>query len=709
MSDSRLLCNSLFNDEDEDEDEEMLIDEFPNINKFVTNPNLSFNLDQIPVKQYPRLFEKYPKRTTSQPYNSIISKLPPYIISIILEYVSQFDLVNLCLTCSHFYRLSIERLYKRITIIINAELPVKYSNSQDYIIENGLKHMDSSLIFKFENLIKFITTLNLNFDLIQFIKYFIFDKCLFKDEEKLQILQNHFISFFGKYSTGLNFLHISFIDFNQGIVKLTNFLKNANVRNKMFKLLITSWSELFEPFVPSNMTNLFMMLQDQDVVRESINLNAEPYNMFNSLFTLTVSTTKQLGLSILDKIVLNSPRMKLKLKGLTIFHKHKVTPNDMEDLMLESHQLNTDPSDEEIKPMKLDFESINSKIDINYLSHLYLKVDCNEHRDSLCNCFEKFFNDFSEYSRLNNGLPNLKNFEIESYPNLNWLRPHQQMENILVPLGGFIKTLGNLSSLTIDFSTPGFKMFDNNLGLSNYLLNKLNEHLMEAFFLSFFTNDKLPLLTNLKVLQLPDFFTSFVYYKPDFMESLLHTCKCWGCQLVLEKLEDEFFDKDEDIDLQSSYYMLIGYILGKLQADREVCIPIKEKTFLYSSYPIFKGQAHTLHLAFHKDQEEEGEVINKCKCDIINDSYGLDPMNIDTLVTTYIVHQIKPIIKFLSIMFLSLENLMIHGIYYEKDLKTKEFHPIYDSKEYPDELLQLAAERIQNNVTPKGPFGNFRK
>ena len=66
------------------------------------------------------------------------------------------------------------------------------------------------------------------------------------------------------------------------------------------------------------------------------------------------------------------------------------------------------------------------------------------------------------------------------------------------------------------------------------------------------------MLTNLKTLQLPDFFTSFIYYKPDFMESLLHTCKC--CQLVLNKLENEFYDKLIDENLETNYYMTIGYI-----------------------------------------------------------------------------------------------------------------------------------------------------
>ena len=42
-------------------------------------------------------------------------------------------------------------------------------------------------------------------------------------------------------------------------------------------------------------------------------------------------------------------------------------------------------------------------------------------------------------------------------------------------------------------------MFDNNLALSNYMLNKLNEHLMQSIFLSFVIkndnenqNDKVP-------------------------------------------------------------------------------------------------------------------------------------------------------------------------------------------------------------------------
>ena len=114
-----------------------------------------------------------------------------------------------------------------------------------------------------------------------------------------------------------------------------------------------------------------------------------------------------------------------------------------------------------------------------------------------------------------------------------------------------------------------------------------------------------------------------------------------------------------------------------MQADREVCIPIKEHTFHYNKYPINKGQPHTLHTNFHGDPKS-------CSCDLENDPLGVDEMNIDNLITTYIIHQLDPIIDYLTIMFVSLDNLMIHGIYYERDLLLNELVPIYDSYDYPD-------------------------
>ncbi|EGW34189.1 uncharacterized protein SPAPADRAFT_148709 [Spathaspora passalidarum NRRL Y-27907] len=643
-----------------------------------------------------------------QPSNALVSKLPVDLIEHeILPYVDQFDLVNLSLTCSALYLPAIKKLYRRVTVVLDAELPLVYDiDHRRYISENGMTYMDSALIFTFGNLLKFIESIQSNVELVQLVKYFVFDKCHQDEQEtSLTALQSNILEFFAAKSQHLNFFHISFVEYLSGIKQLTDFLKHENIRQNMFKLVVTSLDELYTPNIPRCLTNLFLMMNELEL-KEPFDLSEYPYDVFNSLFTLTCSTSRHLGLEVLQNLKLCSPSMKLKLKGLTVFHRHKEITNAVEEEG-EDEEISED-LDAKLQEIdkKLSFTAIESKIDLKYLSHLYLKVDCNEHRHNMCNCYESFFNDFAKFSLANDGLPNLINFEAESFPNLDWLRPHQQLENILTPLGGFIKTLGNLSRLTIDFSTPGFKMFDNNLGLSTMLLNKLNEHLMEAFFLCFFTVDntsncKSPLLNNLRTLQLPDFFTSFIYYKPDFMESLLHTCKCWGCQLVLEKLKDEFFDEQDEngLDIESTYYMLVGYILGKLQADREVCIPIKEKTFNYSKYPIYKGQPHTLHQGFHS-------VASPCNCNLEQDPLGVSKMNIDNLVTTYIVHQLAPIIEYLSVLFVRLDNLMIHGIYYER--KNGELVPNFDEMDYPEEFIQVKQDEINGGIRPEGPFGNFR-
>ncbi|RCK59224.1 hypothetical protein Cantr_07673 [Candida viswanathii] len=646
-------------------------------------------------------------KPTIHPPTSILSAFPPFIIQKILEYVDQFDLVRLLLTCSQFYGLAMEKLYRRITVVLDAEFPVKYrGDSHKYISANGMVYMDSSLIMKLHNLHKFVNTVRNNETIFQLVKYFVFDKSYeAQGSDTLKVTQSQILNMF-RHSNNLSFLHISFVDFGEGVGQLTDFFLLRNVRQKMFKLLITEPSQLVTPIIPPNLTNLFLMLEDQDI--QCMDLSTSPHDTFNSLFTLTCSTSRQMGLSILEKIKLSSPDMKLKLKGLTVFHRHNqyegLDDNDDLHLFMSGHSSDDSSDDESVLNMgrKLDFGIIEQKVDLTYLTHLYLKVDCNEHRDNMCNCYETFFKQFEDFAQKNDGLPNLVNFEVESYPNMEWLRPHQQMENILTPLGSFIKTLVNLLRLTIDFTTPGFKMFDSSLGLSNYLLNKLNEHLMEAFFLSFFiNNDKLPLLTKLKTLQLPDFFTSFVYYKPDFMESLLHTCKCWGCHLLLETLKNEFFDTRIDDTVDTTYYMSIGYILGKLQADREVCIPIKEQTFHYSKYPINKGQPHTLHTNFHSDSAN-------CCCDLKNDPLGVGEMNIDNLITTYIVHQLDPIIDYLTIMFVNLDNLMIHGIYYERDWFLNQLVPIYDSHSYPKAFLDQVQDEMERGIHPEGPFGNFR-
>lgn len=670
------------------------------------------------------------KSRIKQPINSLVNKLPENIIREIFQYVDQFDLVNLLKCCTQLYPIAIERLYQRVTVILNAQFRCEYRNDhRAFIRDNGIKYMDSALIFDIQDLFSFMRSITENVALLQYIKFFVFDKCHASLQYEIESLQNDIIDFFGEYSNEISFLHITFLEFMSGITKLSNFLRNDNIRNKIFKLFVTSIKDLYTPSIPQGLTNLFLMLDETDLMKvEEFDLSTNPYDTFNSLFTLTCSTNHQYGLQILKNMKLISNDIKLKLKGLTIFHLHKENMlSDELEALFNNLNVNVNKDDELYRYIKsldkrLNFETINSKIDLTYLNLLYLKIDCCEHRINNCNCFQDFFKNLTIYSKENNGLPNLNCFELELYPNYEWLRPHQILENILTPLGHFIKSLSKLSRLTIDYLTPAFKMFDVSLEMSSNSLNKLNERLMEAFFLCFFVvNDENDTIVNLKTLQLPDFLTSFIYYKPDFYNSLLHTCQCWGCQIVLEKLKELFFplydpdeeddeSEDEDwndnnnrqeLDAESSYYILIGFILGKLQSDREVCIPIKQTKFDYKNYPIYKGQPHTLHNHYHEDATD-------CKCNFLSDPQGMSEYNIDNLVTTYIIHQLKPIINYISLIFINLDNLMIHGIYYEYNYTTRAMEPVFDKDDYPIELYFDKIDEIKQGKTVDLPFGHFR-
>ena len=654
----------------------------------------------------------------SQPANSIVRKLPLNLLAQILEYVSQYDLARLLVVCCSFNQLATQRLYKRVTVILNAEFPLRYKkNAFLFIKENGMRHMDSSLIHSIDRLLKFIEALHKNPDLVQKVKFFVFDKChpeaIGKSERELDAIQTNLIEFFGSNSHEMNFLHITFVNFVKGIGKLTAFLQNPNIRKKIFKLFVTSYKDLYLPEMPQRMSNLFLILDDKEMMEfETLDLLKGPTEMLNNLYTLTCSTKCQLGLLVLKKLTLyngDDDAGKLKLRGLTAFHCHKENVFSDENELWSTFNGQVD---EELRSYlesidkRLLFKALSDKVDLTYLTHLYLKVDCIGHRYSRCDCFPNFFKDLTLYLSKHGGLPKLVSFELELYPNLEWLRPNQILENILTPLACFIKSLLSLARLTIDCSTPGFKMFDNSMGMSSLLLNKLNERLMEAFFFCFLGSLRPRLSRNLKTLQLPDFFTSFIYYKPSFYESLLHTCDCWGCALVLEKLSDLFFPIDEEdsihgMEHEGNFYLLVGFILGKLQADREVCIPIKQRSYSYKDYPIYKGQPHTLHNHFHAKKKA-------CNCSIENDPNGTHAFNIDNLVTTYIIHQLRPIVNYITTIFTNLDNLMIHGIYYQANKDSGTLSPIFDSEKYPAELLLLRKQEMADGTKPDLPFGHFR-
>lgn len=610
-----------------------------------------------------------------------LEELPGSILSEIFQHVSQFDLANLAVCCSSFYSSAIDRLYRRVSVVLSADFALKYADSRSYILECGQEFMDSALILNPANLDRFLLSIRSNPDLLRHVRYFVFDKCC-ESVANIEQLQDQALSVFAK-SADLNFLHVTFVDFLGGMYALTEFLANRNVRNRLLKLFVTSVEEFTTPMVPPALSNLFLVLDESELVQLGcLDLSKPPFDSLNHIRNLTCSTSSHSGLEILRRTKL-AHDVKLRLDAFTVFHCHREEgESDLEffNVSEESSKLGNE----------LLFEVIAEKLDITNLTSLHLKVDC-AHRWR-CNCFGDFFSSWAAFLAKNKGLPKLTNFHMELFPSTEWLRPHQLLDTVLSPLGNFIKTLSSLSLLKLDFSTPGFKMFDG-VGMSSMLLNKLSERLMEAFFLCVFT----PARSSLRHIDLPDFLTSFVYYKPQFSESLLHTCRCWGCEAVLERMEKLFcpvLGDDGPLDPASSHYLLIGHILSKLQTDRELCTPIKQFTRHYGQYPIYKGAPNTLHEHFHEDV---------CDCNMD----GSSPMNIDNLATTYIVHQLQPIASYLGLLFGGLETLMVHGIYFERN--DGKWNCLFDDSTYPEELLECKEKEILGGTEPEGPFGLFGK
>lgn len=581
-------------------------------------------------------------------------QLPQEVIVQILEYVDQFDLLSLQRCCHQLLPLARRRLYRRVTVAIGGEFAQQYQDSHHYIRECGIKTMDSAFIFSYTNLQRFIASLHYQPELIQLVKMFVFDKSPVNDDSMTR-LQGHLMDFFGKWLQAVQFVHITFNDPDSGLDKLQQFLQFENVRRNVFKLYVTDYQQIFTPMVPPCLTNLLLMPEEDTLT--TIDLDQPQNHFMHSLSYLTVGTNHQQGIKVLQLIKLAHRDSLLQLKGFTFFHIHN-------DSLYFDHDLN------ETGDIPLSLAAITDKIDLTTLRRIHLKIDCFRHRAADCLCFADFFRHLADYSLKHGGLPVLKNVEIENYSDSEWLRPHKLLEGMLTPIGDFLRTLVGVQRVHVDFATPGYKMFDNTDRMLSEFINKLNFKLVEAFFCLLFPV-ALTITNNLRQLVLPDFLTLFVYYKPEFYSSWLHTCRCSGCAAVLDRIHHQFYpleNFDEVIDHDSTYYLVIGYMLMKLQFDREVCTPIKEDMYQVEHYPIYKGLPYTLHHGFHID--------DACGC---RQRPDLDP-----LVTTYIIHQLRPVIKYISHRFPKLDTVMVHGIYFHR--RDDDMVPMHDLPRYPDDI-----------------------
>lgn len=552
----------------------------------------------------------------------ILSKLPDDVFGMILEHVSQDDLCNVARTSRRLHKLAMARLYRRIMVVVNASYPTKYDRAR--FVRNGFRFMDAALVTSWEQFDGLIRALD-NPRVLDLVRLVVFERCFMYSDDEIFEYREALIQRI-RHAKHLLYFHIPYLRHSDGLNCYQWLTGLPNIRRLISKIFVTD-SMLEAPCV--SQVNFLM---DEHY---PMDLTKPPYNQLLSLQSLHLDSEDDAGLDVLK-------------------HFHGPTKIHVRELMLTHYH--TDFS--------LDF-SLLEKVDLRLVRVLTLRVDCALRRDN-CMCFHEFFKDLKVFFESHDHV--LDTLDVELVPSDDWLRPHQLLEEVFAPVGEFIKSLRRLERLRVDLCTPSFKMFEN--FMSSTLLNKLNKRLMEAFFLCFFVTKENNTVDTLRTLQLPDLLTSFFYYKPDFYLNLLHTCTCDGCAKVLALLDEHFLplqEPDEDfegLDDESLYYVLFGHILAKLQADREVFVPVNGNRCDFAHYPMYKGDPNTLCTHYHDES---------CECP-----------DIDALATVYVVHQLRPVVNFLALIFVNLDYLMVHGIYYQWCDEGKRMVTIFDEENYPE-------------------------
>lgn len=338
-------------------------------------------------------------------------------------------------------------------------------------------------------------------------------------------------------------------------------------------------------------------------------LESHHINAPTTLQNLSCASRDLQGLAVLSSI---DTEEKLQLTSLSISHLH----NHGEPLA---------------------FDAIANSIDIPQLSKLRLTVDCHQVG---CPCYGAFFSSFTALAAENDGLPALEVVEVEAFPQEDWLRPVEMLEQKLEPLSNFLQQLTGLVELKLDFATPCLKMTgDSETSVSD--ARKINRRLVDAFFLSMFEKPDFGL--RLRKLELPDFLASFAYYKSDFNGSMLQTCQCQGCHDIIEELSQKVLDEialeNPEVDESQALFLVMYAVLHKLQNEKRVLL----------------GDNARFSLSLLKADSSDWIAEHFSSCTVS-----------ELALKTYIAHQLEPMKQYFSVIFENLLSLNLHGVYFEK-------------------------------------------
>lgn len=459
-------------------------------------------------------------------------------------------------------------------------------------------------------------------------------------------------------------------------------------------------------------------------------------------------------------------------------------PNGVK-LMPSSLSISHEHSEELEKPgnsSNINFKILHSKIDISQLSNLTLDLNCTHQ----CLCIPRFFEDFETYLDTEQ-----RDFCKLSKLNLilhheDWLDATEFLETVITPVTGVIAKMRSLHTLSLSLSVETFKLYTQD-GMSPSRLNLVNSGILKVVMQAVENS-------SIKELAFPDLFTLFFYYKPQFYQSVLHTCQCNGCKNLLSEVKRRYLPiDDEDVaDDESGFFVVIGFVLDKLRRERKL-LPCGKR-----EYVLHTGTRGILESSFGKKSVVENENYHEvgrnfggdfggdCDCDsdaeidktleeviefemeneidfdddphlesrgdlsslsftdfsdslsmfedylAVSESsslqsekeekarynshtysanskkHDLDPGNhgvpaknnnnsdlahrfrsedlFDEMVTTYILHQTRPLLEYVSGMLPQLEKLDLHGIHFQRS--GERFSSVFDTENFPNFIFQ---------------------
>jgi len=437
--------------------------------------------------------------------------LPFQVIDFIADCVdSQNDLINLSQSCKFFNKIINKRLYSKVIIVDS--------------IMNKQKNYDSSYtLLDVNNYPKFLATLHSNEVIVQLIKEIIIDTSS-NNTSYDQLNDNIYESLYELFLTKNNNLKIlenldlnnlkkfdSLIQYNRGYLIKHN-------HNK-YNYYVSSADNLDE-IIKKDLLNLqnFQLLDLNDINKlpnsaQTISIFIEHHYNFKEPFKLTTNgwkiltniTSLQLCTSTtFDSFVqelysmynLSSTRFpKLSnIKSLSISKVHKIS--DDHDEMI-SNELN--------------FEKLNTIIDLSKVEELELKVKCFE--NVLCNCcIIKFFHDWYE-TLLINDESKLRKLSIINHSPSGNANVNIQWDHILTNLKFLQKFGQNLEFFFINLNDfPFIPLFEktNALETNDSMKLPINDGILQirkTMYMSMLKSFK-----NLEILIIPDFFYNWLVY-----------------------------------------------------------------------------------------------------------------------------------------------------------------------------------------------------